>query len=53
MVKPQLEYASNVWDLNHVGDIMQLEKVHQRAARLVLNDYGRFSSITSLLDQLP
>ena len=53
MVKPQLEYASDVWDLHHVGDIMQLKKVQRRAARLVLNDYGRFSSITSMLDQLP
>ena len=40
MVRPQLEYASNVWDPHHVGDIMELEKVQQRAARWVLNDYG-------------
>ena len=52
MVRPQLEYASDVWDPHHAGEIMDLEKVQQRAARWVLNDYGRFSSVTSMLDQL-
>ena len=46
MIRPQLEYASDVWDLHHVGDIMEIEKVHLRVARWVLNDYGRFSSVT-------
>ena len=46
MVRPQLEYASDVWDPHLVGDIMELEKVQWRAARWVLNDYGRFSSVT-------
>ena len=27
MVRPQLEYTSDVWDPHHVGDIMELEKV--------------------------
>ena len=40
MVRPQLEYASDVWDPHYVGDIMELEKVQQRAAHWVLNDYG-------------
>ena len=35
-----------------VGDIMKLEKVQQRAARWVLNDYSRFGSVTLMLDQL-
>ena len=52
MVRPQLEYASDVWDPNQVGDIMELEKVQRRAAHWVLNDYGRLSSVTSMLDQL-
>ena len=33
MVRPQLEYASDVWDPHQVGDIMKLEKVQRRAAR--------------------
>ena len=46
------EYASAVWDPYHVGDISELEKVQRRAARWVLNDYGRFSSVYLMLDQL-
>ena len=52
MVRPQLEYASDVWDPHQVGDIIELEKVQQRAACWVLNDYSRLSSVTSMLDQL-
>ena len=36
----------------YVGDIMELEKVQRRVARWVLNDYGRFSSVSSMLKQL-
>ena len=32
---------------------MELEKVQQRAARWVLNDYDRFSLFTVMLDHLP
>ena len=52
MIIPHLEYTSNVWDPHHVGNIMELEKVQRRAARWVLNDYGQFSSVISMLDQL-
>ena len=38
--------------LNMFGDNIELEKVQQRAAGWLLNDYGRFSSVTSILDQL-
>jgi len=54
MVRPQLEYESDVWDPYHVEDIMELEKVQRRAAHCnwVLNDYSRYSSVTSMLEQL-
>ena len=52
MVTPQLEYASDVWDPHYVGDIMKLEKVQLRVALWVLNDYDRFSSVSSMLNQL-
>ena len=52
MVRPQLEYATDVWVPHYVGDIMELENVQWRAAHWMLNDYGRFSSVTSMLDQL-
>ena len=34
------------------ADIQQLEKVQRRAARWVLNDFSRYSSITNMLQQL-
>jgi len=49
MVRPQLEYASDVWDPCHTGDIVDLEKLQQRAACWVMNDY---STHTSTLYQL-
>ena len=52
MVRPQLEYVSDVWDPYHVEDIVELEKVQQRAAHWVMNDYDRYSSFTSMLEQL-
>ena len=52
MVRTQLEYASDLWDPHLVGDIMELKKVQRRAAHWVLNDYGRFSLVTSMLDKL-
>jgi len=52
MVRPQLEYALDFWDPYHVEDITELEKVQRRAAHWVLNDYGRYSFVTSMLEQL-
>ena len=42
-------YLMHVWDPHYVGDIMELQ---WRAARWMLNDYGRFSSVSSVLNQL-
>ena len=53
MVRPKLEYASDVRDPHHVGDIEKLENIQQRAARWVMNDYSTYSSVTSMLNQLP
>jgi len=43
MVRPTMEYAAAV-------DIQVLEKVQQRATRWALNDYGQYSSVTSMLE---
>ena len=51
-VRPQLEYASEVWDPHQIGDIVELEKVQQRAAHWVMNDYGNLSFVTLMLNQL-
>ena len=29
MVRPQFEYASDMWDPHYVGDIMELEKYNE------------------------
>ena len=52
MVRPSMEYAAAVWDPHHTGDIQHLEKVQRRAARWALNDYGRYNSVTSMLEIL-
>jgi len=52
MVRPLMEYAAAVLDPHHVGDTQELEKVQRRATRWALNDYGRYSSVSSMLAQL-
>ena len=52
MVRPQLEYASIVWDPIYNSDIHKLESIQRRAARWVLKDYDRYSSVTSMLQYL-
>ena len=47
-----MEYASCVWDPHEIVNIQALEKVQRRAARWVLSEYGRHSSVTSMLAQL-
>ena len=52
LVRPQLEYASAVWDPH--SDVLtdKLEMVQRRAARWTLHDYARTNSVTALLSQL-
>ena len=52
MVRPQMEYASAVWDPHHNSLIQLLEKVQRRAARWIFNDYSRFSSVSAMLTEL-
>ena len=52
MVRPQMEYASAVWDPYYNSQIQQLEKVQHRAARWIYNDYSRFSSVSAMLNEL-
>ena len=44
-----MEYASCVWDPYKAVNIQALEKVQRRAARWVLSDYGRYSSVMEML----
>ena len=52
IVRPQLEYASCVWDPHQPTYIDSIEKVRRRAARWVCSDYSPLSSVTSMLDVL-
>ena len=52
IVRPQLEYASTVWDPVTKSNIAKVESVQRRAARFCYNDYRRTSSVTSMLQEL-
>ena len=49
LVRPIMEYASPIWDPYYNSDIYKLEKVQRRAARWVLSDYSRETSVSLLL----
>ena len=52
LVRPQLEYASAIWDPHTNENTYKIEMVQRRAARWTMNDYARTTSVTSLLQQL-
>ena len=52
IVRPQLEYASPVWDPHTKDDIQKIESVQRRAARWVLGDYSPYSSVTDMIGKL-
>ena len=47
-----MEYAAVAWDPYYLNDIQALEKIQRRAARWVMNDYNRCSSVTTMLHEL-
>ena len=51
-VKPILEYAAVVWASHTRCNIDKLEIVQRRAARFVMSDYNRTSSVTAMLHDL-
>ena len=52
IVRPQLEYASTIWDPVTKSKIAKVESVQMRAARFCYNDYRRTSNVTSMLQEL-
>ena len=52
LVLPHVEYCSSVWDPHTKSNIKKIEAVQRRAARFILNDYGRESSVTAMLQAL-
>ena len=49
LVRPILEYATQVWDPHQQNLIYKLEMVQGRAARWVQSDYSFKSSVTTML----
>lgn len=52
LVRPQLEYASAVWDPHTKERISQIEQVQRRAARWTVNNFDRELSVTQTLEEL-
>ena len=52
LVRSILEYSDSVWDPYHQKDIDKLEAVQRRAVRFISNDYGRKSSVTTMMEKL-
>ena len=52
LVRPQVEYASTVWDNSNKTHQAAVEGVQRRAARFIMGNYRRESSVTSMLKQL-
>ena len=52
IVKPQVEYASSVWNPYTQTNINKIEVVQRRAARWVTNDYSSYSSATQMINTL-
>lgn len=52
LVRPQVEYASVVWDPYTKENKNKLEMVQRRAARYVCNDYSRESSVSAMIEEL-
>jgi len=52
IVRPIMEYTSSVWDPHQQCNIQAIEKIQRRAARWVMSDYGRHSSVSGMLQFL-
>lgn len=51
-VRPQMEYASSIWDPGQVSLTQVLETVQNRATRFILGNYHRTSSVTQMKKSL-
>ena len=52
LVRPKVEYAASVWDPFTKAHTTNIEKIQRRAARFVLNDHKKTSSVTTMLNDL-
>ena len=52
IVRPMLEYASEIWDPYYQKDTHVVEMIQRKAARFCMNNYRRESSVTELIETL-
>ena len=52
LVRPQLEYASAVWDPHTDRRINQIEQIQKRAARWTVSNFNRQASVTRIIQEL-
>ena len=52
LVRPKLEYATTAWSPHTTKAKQRLESVQRSAARFVLGDYRRRSSVTQMLNDI-
>ena len=52
LVRPQLEYASEVWCPNTATQVKRIEQVQRSAARFVMSDYRRETHVSQMVQQL-
>ena len=52
LVRPQLEYASAVWDPQNKKLISQIEQVQRRDARWTVSNFDRKASVTKMVQDL-
>ena len=52
LVRSKLEYCTTTWDPYLQQDIIKIENVLRRAARFVIRDYHKRSSVTQMMKQL-
>ena len=52
LVHPLMEYACIVWDPYQITYINSLERIQHRAARWATSNYGRFNSVSNILQSL-
>ena len=51
-IRPSVEYAATAWDPHTKRNIDKVEQIQRSSARFVMGDYGRDSSVTTMLEQL-
>ena len=52
LVRPQLEYASEIWNPNTTAVINRLEQVQRSSAKFVFADYSKRNHVTPLIQEL-